>query len=282
MKKELFKEIEVTYCRFLRKFCDLPQKGNPSSLAYQSYHYNNFKALTTTLKDALHHVNYAQINTFEQDILFNATFNIVLDQEGKMIRNIHYDRLTMDMQLEINTILQRQLNTIADTQINDNSYIPITYDCLKDKDKFCMLYGTLFIDTKSLNYVFNLNYIKISAEEPIHTLRLTKVKKDKIDLIYNQIKQHNILDLKQLINFLQVQSISLDDFEDSMQCYYGDNLEIFTRKEQILKSLELILFTRNNINEIANACGYKSPISLYRIYHQSNKLNNNAIIRYAQ
>lgn len=282
MKKELFQEIEVTYCRFLRKFCDLPQEGNPLSLAYQSYHYNNFKALTTTLNDALHHVNYAQINTFEEDIVFNTTFNIVLDQEGKMIRNIQFDCLTTDTKLEINTILQKQVSLLTDTQINSNSYVPIIYDCLNNKDRFCMLYGTLFIDAINLNYVFNLNYVKILAENEINAIEKTKIKKDKIDLIYNQIKQHSLLDLKQLINILQVHSVSLDEFENSMHCYYGDSVEIFSKKEQMLKSLELILFTRNNINEIANACGYKSPISLYRIYHQSNKLNNNAIIRYAQ
>lgn len=282
MKLELFEEVQSTFARFVRLFAALPEEGNPLSLAYQHYHFQNFKAMTQTLMDTLLHINYAQLATIEQDITYATSFNIVVDQQGQVIRQHQFDKIDKQTQQDILQVITTEVNAL---QINNraiNNYLPVVFNCLNRTNKLCSIYGTVYIDSVENHFIFNLHYLKIKTQEQDDALEFDYYLKDKTKhkKVYDQLVKEKNIDDKKLLLILNTHNITKESFDENLQYFYGDTFENFRKKERLIKSLELLLFTDSKITDIATKCGYSSPFPIYRLYHQSNKLNNNAIIRY--
>lgn len=283
MKLELFEEIQTTFARFVRKFCEIPKQGNAVSLAYQNYHFHSFKAMTQTLTDALLHVNYAQFNTIEDNIVYNTSFAIVLDKHVNIIRHIAFDKIDEQTQQDILQVIKLEIDNLSLEQSTNEHYLPIVMNCLNRTNKLCSIYGTIYVDQANQHYILNLNYLKVQTQDEDSSLEFNYYLKDKAKTkdIYTQIKNEPNIDLKKILNILQTQNTTLEEFESNINYFYGDCLDSYSEKERILRSLELVLFSDNTMDQIASVCGYNSPVTLLRVYHQSNRLNNNAIIRYA-
>ncbi|MDR0228696.1 MAG: hypothetical protein LBI72_06485 [Flavobacteriaceae bacterium] len=283
MKLELFEEVQSTFAHFVRLFAELPKQGNSSSLAYQHYHFHNFRAMTHTLMDSLLHINYVQLATIESDITYATSFNLVVDSDCQIVRHLMFDKIDKETQRDILQVIQTEIKVLKKDHKVVDKYVPVVFNCLNRTHKLCSIYGTVYIDTVNDHFVFNLYYLKIQTTKQDNSLEFNYYLKDKTKHknIYNQLIKEKNIDNKKLLSILEANNIVQKDFEENIQYFYGDNFESYKNKERLIKSLELLFFTDSNIKDIALQCGYTSPFTILRLYQQSNRLNNNAIIRYA-
>ncbi|TDS64186.1 helix-turn-helix transcriptional regulator [Myroides indicus] len=281
MKLELFEEVQSNFERFVKRFVSLPIKGNPSSLAYQHYHFHYFQAMASIIIDAMTHINYAQLGKEENNIVYSQSFSISLNSQGALKKQIFFDKLDQQSQKSILKTIIQKLDTLQVLN-SKNKYQSIRFDCLNRENKLCMICGTLLIDSNSNSYIFDLHYLKIKTDYDDMFLAPDYYLNDKIKLqhIYQSLSEIKSLDETTLLSVLKQNDLAEDDFKANVLYYFGDDFKEYLRKKRLMKSLEMLLFTDNTIFEIADSCGYKSSYPLFRAYYQMHFLQNKALIRY--
>ncbi|MGG5578450.1 hypothetical protein ACPDHL_14070 [Myroides sp. C15-4] len=281
MKLELFEEVQSKLTHFVRHFVKIAPCGNLNSLAFQHYHFNNFKAMTSTLFEALLHINYAQLQKSEDKITYSTPFSLTLNESQELIREIEFSKIKQDKQGKILRAVQQEIKD----KFNDqpaNSYGNITFNCLDRSKQLCALVGTIHI-SENREFTVNLFYLKIDTplEDLLLDFNFYLKDKNKHLSIYNTLLDSETTDDIKLLSLLQQHQLSLLEFKENMVYFFGDTLLNYQKKERFLKSLELLLFSPNSMEEIAKTCEKKrTPYTLSQFFNSTRSAKNNAVIRY--
>ncbi|MDM1408753.1 hypothetical protein [Myroides sp. DF42-4-2] len=281
MKLELFEEVQSKLTHFVRHFVKITPYGNLNSLAFQHYHYNNFKAMTSTLFEALLHINYAQLQKSEDKITYSTPFSLTLNESQELIREIDFSKIKLDKQRKIRCAVQQEIKEKFSNQ-PANSYSSISFNCLDRSKQMCALVGTIHI-SENREYTVNLFYLKIDTQLEDLLLDFNYYLKDKNKhlCIYNTLLESETAHDIKLLSLLQQQQLSPEDFEENFIYFFGDTLLDYQKKERFLKSLELLLFSPNSMEEIAKTCEKKrTPYTLSQFFNSARSSRNNAVIRY--
>lgn len=281
MKLELFEEVQSTLQHFVRHFSKIAPCGNLNSLAFQHYHFNNFKAMTSTLFEALLHINYAQLQKSEDKIRYNTPFSLTLNNTLELIREIDFAKIQEDKREKILAAVRQEIQDKFRQQ-PANTYSSIHFNCLDRTKQMCALVGTIHISTNQ-EFTINLFYLKI--ETPLEDLLLDfnfyLKDKNKHQTIYHKLLETEPADDIKLLSLLQEHHLSLEEYKNNILYFYGDTLANYQRKERFLKSLELLLFSQNSMEEIQQTCEeVRSPYSLTQFFSNPRSARNNAVIRY--
>ena len=281
MKLELFEEVQSTLQHFVRHFAKIFSHENLNSLAYQYYHFNNFKAMTSTLFDALLHINYAQLQKSEDKITYSTPFSITLNSNYELIREIEFSKIDANKQNKILAAVRQEIkDKFRDQPVN--TYSCMTFNCLDRTKQMCALVGTIHI-SENKEFTVNLFYLKIETQLEDLLLDFNYYLKDKIkhQTIYHNLLETETADDIKLLSLLQNQNLSLEEFKNNIVYFYGDTLVNYQRKERFLKSLELLLFSQNSMEEIEKTCKKtRSPYSLNQFFSSPRNSRTNTVIRY--
>ncbi|MBB1140407.1 hypothetical protein [Myroides sp. WP-1] len=281
MKLELFEEVQRTLQHFVRHFAKIFPHGNLNSLAFQHYHFNNFKAMTSTLFEALLHINYAQLQKSEDKITYNTPFSITLNDSYELIREIEFSKINSEKQVKILAAVRQEIKDKFHQQ-PPNTYTSITFNCLDRTKQMCALVGTIHI-SENREFTVNLFYLKIEThlEDLLLDFNFYLKDKNKHQSIYNNLVETETADDIKLLSLLQNHNLSLEEFNTNILYFYGDTLSNYQRKERFLKSLELLLFSQNSMEEIKKSCEEtRSPYSLTQFFSSTRNARTNAVIRY--
>lgn len=281
MKLELFEEVQSTLQHFVRHFSKIAPCGNLNSLAFQHYHFNNFKAMTSTLFEALLHINYAQLQKSEDKITYNTPFSLTLNESLGLIREIEFTRIKQDKREKILAAVRQEIKDKFSHQ-PANTYTNIHFNCLDRTKQMCSLVGTIHISTNR-EFTVNLFYLKIETqlEDLLLDFNFYLKDKNKHQTIYHNLLQTETADDLKLLSLLQNHNLSLEEFHNNFLYFYGDTLTNYQRKERFLKSLELLLFSQNSMEEIKKTCEEtRSPYSLNQFFSNPRSSRANAVIRY--
>jgi len=280
MKLELFEEVQSTLYYFVRHFSKIAPCRNLNSLAFQHYHFNNFKAMTSTLFEALLHINYAQLQKSEDKIRYSTPFSLTLNDSLSLVREIDFAKIQHDKRAKILAAVHQEIRDKWRHQ-PPNTYGSIHFNCLDRTKQMCALVGTIYISTNG-EYTLNLFYLKIETELEDLLLDFNFYLKDKNkhQTIYTKLLETENADDIKLLSLLQEHHLSLEEFTSNMLYFYGDTLTNYQRKERFLKSLELLLFSQNSMEEIKETCEeVQSPYSLTQFFSNPRRARN-AVIRY--
>lgn len=281
MKLELFEEIQRTLKHFVRHFSKITPFGNLNSLAFQHYHFNNFKAMTCTLFEALLHINYAQLQKSENQITYKTPFSLTLDSSLELIREIEFSKIQQDKRNKILAAVQAEIKEKF-LKHPVNTYTCINFNCLDRTKQMCALIGTIHLSENN-EFTVNLFYLKIETqqEELLLDFNFYLKDKNKHQTIYNTLLETETADDIKLLTLVHNNNLSIKEFEENIVYFYGDNLANYRKKERFLKSLELLLFSQNSIEDIAKTCEkIRSPYSLTHFFNSKRSSKNNAVIRY--
>lgn len=216
MKLELFEEIQSTFQRFVRNFVKIIPYGNLNSLAFQHYQFNNFKAMTSTLFEALLHINYAQLQKSEDKITNSTPFSLTLDESYSLIREIEFSKINRDKQIKILEAIQQEIKDKFSNQ-PVNTYTSITFNCLDRTKQMCALVGTIHISANK-EFTVNLFFLKIETQLDDLLLDFNFYLKDKNKhlTIYNTLSDTETADDIKLLSLLQNHQLSLHEFEENI------------------------------------------------------------------
>lgn len=281
MKLELFEEVQSTLQHFVRHFSKIAPCGNLNSLAFQYYHFNNFKAMTSTLFEALLHINYAQLQKSEDKITYKTPFSLTLDDSLALIREIEFSEIKQDKREKILAAVRQEIKDKFSHQ-PVNTYTNIHFNCLDRTKQMCSLVGTIHI-APNREFTVNLFYLKIETqlEDLLLDFNFYLKDKNKHQTIYNHLVKTETADDLKLLTLLQQHHLSLEEFKNNILYFYGDTLANYQRKERFLKSLELLLFSPNSMEEINKTCEEtRSPYSLTQFFSSPRSSRTNAVIRY--
>ncbi|WP_158962900.1 hypothetical protein [Myroides fluvii] len=281
MKLELFEEVQHTLQHFVRHFSKIAPCGNLNSLAFQHYHFNNFKAMTSTLFEALLHINYAQLQKSENKITYRTPFSITLNHACELIREIEFSKIEQDKREKILAAVQQEIKDKYH-HLPVNTYTCIHFNCLDRTKQMCSLVGTIHL-SENREFTVNLFYLKIETqlEDLLLDFNFYLKDKNKHQTIYHHLVETETADDIKLLSLLQQHNLSLEDFKNNIVYFYGDTLANYQRKERFLKSLELLLFSPNSMEEINRTCERtQSPYSLTQFFNSPRSAKNNAVIRY--
>lgn len=282
MKLELFEEISDTLAKFIKEFVDIPSNANKYSIAWQRFHYNFFKSMTTSLFESMLHLNYATILNHKQDIQYSQAFSIVVDSNYNIINTIDFESIDEVTRYNVMDVVIAECKSQRD-HWSENKYHFTKFNCLNRKNKLCTISGTVLKDAQNSKFIFNLFYINIKTNLSDVHLEIDFYMKDKNK--YNDIYQclatkQNLtkIDLKEI---LEQKEIHENIFNEDFMYFYGDNFWDYYNKERYIRGLQLLFFTKSSLYEIATQCGFESVRPLYAKYIRANHLKKHSLIRYS-
>ncbi|WP_158210775.1 hypothetical protein [Myroides phaeus] len=282
MKLELFEEVSDTLAKFINEFVDIPSSANKYSIAWQRFHYNFFKSMTTSLFESMLHLNYATLLNQKKEIQYAQAFSIVVDSNYNIINTIDFDTIDETTQYNVMDVVITECKGQRDNW-QENKYHFIKFNCLNRKNKLCTISGTVLKDVRNNKFIFNLFYINIKTNLNDVLLEIdyyTKDKKKYNDLYHELISINNITESK-LYAILEDKGISKTTFNDDFMYFYGDTFWNFYNKERYIRGLQLLFFTKDSLYEIATQCGFKSIRPMYVKYIRANHLKKHSLIRYS-
>ncbi|WP_313138523.1 hypothetical protein [Myroides sp.] len=282
MTLELFEELSDVLGVFVEKFTNLNIKTNKHSLAWQRFHYNYFDSMTTTLYKSLVHLNYATIQQEKDNVQYAEAFSLVLDKNFKQVRDINFDKFEPKVQQQILKVVLGDLPFLT-KGLNEDTYHYIKFNCLNRENRLCGLGGTLFKDSKTGELILNLFYLNIRNERIDSLLEVDFYMKDKAKYIklYRELALSKVTTPQALKEVLDKKNISSVDFNNDFIYFFGEGYLTFYDKRKYLQSLELVFFTKNSFEEIADVCGFNSTESLITKYKKFESNGYNPIIRYS-
>lgn len=282
MKLELFEEVSDTLTKFINDFVDIPSNINKYSIAWQRFHYNFFKSMTTSLFESMLHLNYATIHNHKQEIQYIQAFSMVVDSNYNIINTIDFDSIDEVTRYNIMDVVIAECKSQRDNW-QENSYHFTKFNCLNRKNKLCTMSGTVLKDTQNNKFIFNLFYINIKTNLNDSHLEIDFYMKDKgrYNEIYQSLICNNNLSEEALKRILQQKGISESTFKEDFMYFYGDNFMDYYNKERYLRGLQLLFFTKDSLSEIAKQCGFQSIRPLYLKYNKANDLKKHSLIRYS-
>jgi len=145
------------------------------------------------------------------------------------------------------------------------------------------LYGSFLYSYIPLTWEISFIFSKLETQLDDLLLNFNYYLKDKNKhlTIYNTLLENGTADDKKLLILLNKNNLSNKEFQENMMYFFGDTLEDYQRKERFLKSLELILFSKNSLEEISSTCKQKrSPYNIAQFFSNTKYPKNNAVIRY--
>lgn len=282
MKLELFEEVSDTLARFINEFVDIPSSTNKYSIAWQRFHYNYFKSMTTSLFESMLHLNYASLLSQRSNIKYAQAFSIVIDSNYNIINTIDFDNIDQETQYNILDAAISECKMQCD-HWEENKYNFLKFNCLNRRNKLCTLSGTVLKDIYNNKIVFNLFYINLKTDLNDMLLDVDYYTKDKkkYNELYLELAKINDLTESKLEEKIREKGISLETFKEDFIYFYGDTFGDYYNKERYIRGLELLFFTKNSLYDIAIKCGFKSIRPMYVKYIRANHLKKHSLIRYS-
>ncbi len=282
MKLELFEEVSDTLAKFIKEFVDIPSSANKYSIAWQRFHYNFFKSMTTSLFESMLHLNYATILNHKQDIQYAQAFSMVVDSNYNIINTIDFESIDEVTKYNVMDVVIAECKSQRD-HWQENQYHFIKFNCLNRTNKLCTISGTVLKDFQNNKFIFNLFYINIKTNLNDVHLEIDFYMKDKskYNEIYQQLITSNSLSEKELKELLYQKGVSESTFKEDFMYFYGDNFWDYYNKERYIRGLQLLFFTKDSLYEIATQCGFESIKPMYVKYIRANHLKKHSLIRYS-
>ncbi|UVD79503.1 hypothetical protein NWE55_15475 [Myroides albus] len=278
MKQQLFEVLFNKVDDFISHFEKVPLKRFNNGLAWEQFYFSYFSSMTNTLIHSMNHLDYVQFNSYviQEEKLDNI--GLTYNHKNELVRAINYEENKENHKL-ITKYLQDNLDKIR-TNKQADTYQKISCKYEIDNTTY-FITGTAFVDSDTQSVTIACCSLEINGEitykEDSYTPTLNKATCEEVYQEFIALDDCSEIAAHQVA---EEHKISLDILNKDFIYYYGDQVINYCKKERLLKSLELLLFSSIDTEQIARKSGFKNWNELLETLSKIPNINMNTLIRY--
>lgn len=279
MKQQLFDVLCSKVDSFIAQFEQIPINKINDGLAWEQFYFTYFSSMTNTLISSINHLDYVQ---FQSSVVVpKSVDNICLsfDKNNQLTRAIDFNQQNPSHQL-ITKYLADNLEKIRTTKETDSYQKIFCKDVVNDK-KY-IISGTSYLNSRTHNITLNFCIIEVKTEaKPVSSNSFTpSIDRSICKEVFEKFIKVGDCTTTSASNIANSIGLDLTTLNNNFKYYYGDEMVKHCRKERLLKSLELILFSSDEIDDIANKYGFFNGEQLLTNLNAIPHIDTNNLIRY--